>query len=455
MKLLKYINAIFLFLAFFTFFSSEVRADVEDCTSSTFRITPSGSTFGESVYIPANTASHVFKFNSGSLELNEDGNMLEGDYFVVVTQDAMIGNAVLDLGSDRVGASEYFKVTKADQDISVTITDPYANSKLDTGQVGPFKYNGGENDAEDTQHVYLYRSVPLDSIPVCKLGVFKIKNPSIFKCDSRIRIYQKRKNDKGVENKCYGQDNIGCLDQKNTLYFEINGVTQGDEPYEGPLYLDVEEVFVYRETKMVSPGKYTAEIPLLNLPLVGEVNQMNGSRLVTPYAPNEDGVETRVLGPCEETPFTISAICGENACQKIIPGVSGTTSFELCNQIIDTKLQDECRKCAISGKGGAEGQGGVWTAVGCISRNPVGIAKRFIQVGLGMGGGVAIIMTLAGGFILSTSQGDPQKANQAKEIITNSVIGILFIIFSVVILQFIGVKILQIPGFGADTEQIK
>ena len=67
-----------------------------------------------------------------------------------------------------------------------------------------------------------------------------------------------------------------------------------------------------------------------------------------------------------------------------------------------------------------------------------------------MGGGVALIMTLAGGFILSTSQGDPQKANQAKEMITNSVIGLLFVIFSVIILQFIGVTILQIPGFGAD-----
>lgn len=135
------------------------------------------------------------------------------------------------------------------------------------------------------------------------------------------------------------------------------------------------------------------------------------------------------------------------------PGSGDNTEFLLCNQIPDQTLQAQCRKCATQGEGGENEQGGVWTAVGCISRNPVNIAKRMIQVGLGMGGGVALIMTLAGGFILATSQGDPQKANQAKEMITNSVIGLLFVIFSVVILQFIGFKILAIPGFGTTTQQ--
>jgi len=124
--------------------------------------------------------------------------------------------------------------------------------------------------------------------------------------------------------------------------------------------------------------------------------------------------------------------------------------YDICKQIPDQELQDQCLVCTASGEGGDAGQGGVWTAIGCISRDPIKITERLIQVGLGMGGGVALIMTLAGGFILSTSQGDPQKANQAKEMITNSVIGLLFVIFSVFILQFIGVKILNIPGFGGS-----
>lgn len=161
---------------------------------------------------------------------------------------------------------------------------------------------------------------------------------------------------------------------------------------------------------------------------------------------------------CNNIPIKISESCldknGQRSCNidntPITPPTDvGKTSFNLCNQIPDENLQDQCRVCAVQGEGGADEQGGVWTAVGCISRNPVDIVHRLIQVGLGMGGGVALIMTLAGGFILATSQGEPQKANQAKEMITNSVIGLLFVIFSVVILQFIGVKILNIPGFGS------
>ena len=57
-------------------------------------------------------------------------------------------------------------------------------------------------------------------------------------------------------------------------------------------------------------------------------------------------------------------------------------------------------------------------------------------------------MILVGAFMLSVSQGDPNKTKEAKEIITSAIIGLLFVIFSVTILQFVGVEILHIPGFG-------
>ncbi len=65
-----------------------------------------------------------------------------------------------------------------------------------------------------------------------------------------------------------------------------------------------------------------------------------------------------------------------------------------------------------------------------------------------IGGGVALIIILAGGFQLTISQGDPKKTSEAKELITSALIGLVFIIFSVAILQLIGVQILQIPEFG-------
>ena len=74
--------------------------------------------------------------------------------------------------------------------------------------------------------------------------------------------------------------------------------------------------------------------------------------------------------------------------------------------------------------------------------------QRFITLGLGIGGGVSLLSTLAGGFILTTSQGDPKRTGQAKEMITNAVIGLIFVIFSVTILQFIGYTVFRLPGFG-------
>ena len=71
-----------------------------------------------------------------------------------------------------------------------------------------------------------------------------------------------------------------------------------------------------------------------------------------------------------------------------------------------------------------------------------------MEIGIIFAGAVVLIMILAGSFMLSTSQGDPKKVQEAKEMITSAIIGLLFVIFSITLLQFIGVSIIKIPGFG-------
>lgn len=92
---------------------------------------------------------------------------------------------------------------------------------------------------------------------------------------------------------------------------------------------------------------------------------------------------------------------------------------------------------------------GIYTAVGCIGADSESIVTSLVRIGLGIAGGIALLMILAGAFLFTTSQGDPKQASQAKELITSAIMGLLFVIFSVTILQFIGVTILQIPGFGS------
>lgn len=91
---------------------------------------------------------------------------------------------------------------------------------------------------------------------------------------------------------------------------------------------------------------------------------------------------------------------------------------------------------------------GIWTAVGCLPTNLTGLVSSLVTIGLSISGGVAMLMILVGAYMLSISRGDPKRTNEAREIITSAIIGILFVIFSITILQFIGVQIFRIPGFG-------
>ena len=67
---------------------------------------------------------------------------------------------------------------------------------------------------------------------------------------------------------------------------------------------------------------------------------------------------------------------------------------------------------------------------------------------LGIGGGIAFLFMLLGAFQMITSAGNPDSISAGKDRFTSAIIGLLFVIFSVLLLQIIGAGILKIPGFG-------
>jgi hypothetical protein len=87
------------------------------------------------------------------------------------------------------------------------------------------------------------------------------------------------------------------------------------------------------------------------------------------------------------------------------------------------------------------------TAFGDISTDPTGFIKSLFGIILSLAGGIAIILIMISGYRLMASQGNPEKVQAAREQLTSAIVGLLFIIFSVTILQIIGVDILHIPGF--------
>lgn len=89
----------------------------------------------------------------------------------------------------------------------------------------------------------------------------------------------------------------------------------------------------------------------------------------------------------------------------------------------------------------------VETAIGPINTLIWQLVQSVFGILLSLSGGVAILLIIAAGYQMIVSQGNPEKVKESRERLTAAIVGLLFIIFSVAILQFIGVHLLQIPGF--------
>jgi len=101
----------------------------------------------------------------------------------------------------------------------------------------------------------------------------------------------------------------------------------------------------------------------------------------------------------------------------------------------------DCGKCG--GKANV-----VWTAFGCISTDPSSFVGSILGVAIGIGGGVAFLLILFGGFQILTSAGNPEQLTAGRELVTSAITGLLLIIFSIFLLKLIGYNIFGIPNFS-------
>ncbi|MDE2026278.1 MAG: DUF308 domain-containing protein [Patescibacteria group bacterium] len=88
------------------------------------------------------------------------------------------------------------------------------------------------------------------------------------------------------------------------------------------------------------------------------------------------------------------------------------------------------------------------TAFGIINvSSPTDFINKVFQVLLSTSGAIALFLIIGGGYQLAISQGNPEKVKNARERLVSAIIGLLFIIFSVAILQIVGIDVLHIQGF--------
>lgn len=85
------------------------------------------------------------------------------------------------------------------------------------------------------------------------------------------------------------------------------------------------------------------------------------------------------------------------------------------------------------------------TGLGPLPDDAVAFVNRILGIAIGIAAGIAFLLLIFGGFRLSFSHGDPKAVQEAREVITAAIIGLLIIVFSVFLLRLIGFDILGLP----------
>lgn len=121
---------------------------------------------------------------------------------------------------------------------------------------------------------------------------------------------------------------------------------------------------------------------------------------------------------------------------------------EKCNpalqgQMIGPDIKVEAQKCQDSTPDNPK----LATALGCIPTSPVDFIDWLFKLAVGLGSGIAFLLMAWGSILLVTAQGNPEQIKAGKDTFVSAGAGLLFIIFAIFIMRFIGADIIKIPGF--------
>lgn len=92
---------------------------------------------------------------------------------------------------------------------------------------------------------------------------------------------------------------------------------------------------------------------------------------------------------------------------------------------------------------------GIKTAIGCLlAHNPNQFIGQLLGWAVIVGAGIAFLLIVFAGFQIATAAGDPKRVQAAKELMTSAISGLLLIIFSIFLLNLLGLNILKLGGPG-------
>lgn len=136
-------------------------------------------------------------------------------------------------------------------------------------------------------------------------------------------------------------------------------------------------------------------------------------------------------------------------CKKHIRGY--VTKYLKCTEGVDCTHTSDITCDPLTGKPDKtpdSNHKGAFTAIGCIPTDTKSFVEYSLKFIIGLSGGIALLLMAFSAFQMITSSGNAEVLKKANDQFYNAIIGLLFIIFSVMLLQIIGVNLLNIPGFS-------
>lgn len=94
------------------------------------------------------------------------------------------------------------------------------------------------------------------------------------------------------------------------------------------------------------------------------------------------------------------------------------------------------------------------TAFGEVGTNPGAFITRFFSIVLGAAGTIALILFMRAGYQIMSARGNPEGIKEGREKLVAAILGLMFIIFSFVLLEVIGVDLLRLPNASSENTLI-
>jgi|GEM_PF-2327287 len=153
----------------------------------------------------------------------------------------------------------------------------------------------------------------------------------------------------------------------------------------------------------------------------------------------------RQKGVVGEASCTCEPSDGAEICRRYIANNTDANT----DQWNEYKPFSDCTTCMESNDRLAPGEGlKIYTGLGCVDTSIAGITEFVFSIVLGIAGTASLFCIIISAFQMQISRGNPEQLQKAQGLVTSCITGLIVVIFSVIILQIIGVDILRLPGWG-------